>query len=452
MYTFSRTVAIAAFTLISAVSATFDPTSKNNVVTYWGQGAYQQRLLETCKNPSIDIINIAFVNVFPDQGPGGYPGTNFGNACWGDVYKHNGVNTDLLKTCPDIGLDIIECQQTYGKKIFLSLGGDSPGNYYIDSDATGKKFATFLWKAFGPVPAKYTGPRPWGNATVDGFDFDVESLINPAPTADYMTSGYATMINQLKNALFPQDTSKRYYISGAPQCTIPDAHFTDILSQAWFDFLFIQFYNTQKCSARMGIKKLHGQAKGNDISYSQWTNANSLNPNVRMSIGLPASVNASSDATYYLTPAEAQTLVQQFYGDDLFGGIMLWEATYNQNHTICGNDYGTWMKKILNAQAKGKTIATTCKAKRSEITTTSISVCTETSTLIYRSSTKYSTYEISHTLTATVEAKLADPTSTTTGTPTASGPQAAKKTGGAGVQRASMAIVAMFCAAVVCLL
>lgn len=290
------------------------------------------------------------------------PGTNFGNACWGDVYENGkGVNTSLLKTCPDIGSDVTECQQTYGKKILLSIGGGQPNDYYIKNASSGKSFANFLWAAFGPVSAKKKGiPRPWGDAGVDGFDFDIESVIEPAPQANYQTSGYAAMINHLKNDLFPTDTTKDYYISGAPQCLLPDSHYTTVLQTAWFDFLWIQFYNTAECSARAGIQKSKGIGT-NDISFANWTASKSLNPNVRMSIGLPASKKAADAALYYLTPAEAQKTIKRNYGDDLFGGVMLWEATYDAGNAPCNVDYATWMKSILNALGEGTTANTDLK-------------------------------------------------------------------------------------------
>lgn len=284
-----------------------------------------------------------------------------GNACWGDVYQNKGVNTSLLKTCPDIGPDVIECQQTYGKKIFLSIGGGSPTDYYIKNAASGKSFASFLWAAFGPASATKTNvPRPWGDAGVDGFDFDIENLMDPAPQKNYQTSGYVAMINQFKNVLFKQDTTKSYYISGAPQCPIPDSHLSVALANAWFDFFYIQFYNTASCSARAGIQKLAGKGT-NDISYAKWTTQTSKNPNVKMYIGLPGSKTAAIDPSYYLTPAEAQKLVNSFYANKKFGGIMVWEATAAQNQTPCGVDYGTWMKDILTAKAAGKTFPTNTK-------------------------------------------------------------------------------------------
>lgn len=380
---------LSAATLVATASAAFDPLSKNNVITYWGQGADQARLVETCKNSAYDIINVGFVNVFPDQDESGWPGTNFGNACWGDVYQNaQGQNTSLLKTCPYIGEDVIACQQTYGKKIFLSLGGASHLDYYIESAASARKFANFLWAAFGPASATTSDvPRPWGDAGVDGFDFDIESYMNPPPVGrpNYQRAFYVEMITRFKNGLFPTDTSKSYYISGAPQCTIPDDHFTEVVAKAWFDFLFIQFYNTPGCSARDGVKAINGKGTA-DISYLQWVASKSLNPNIRMSIGLPAAKKASSLASYFLTPTEAQKLVKKFYKQKLFGGVMLWEATFASKTKPCATDYGTWMKNILNGQAAGKDIKTTCPAKRdlSEYEEESASTstrCTSTVTL-----------------------------------------------------------------------
>ena len=394
---------LSAAAVVATASAAFDPLSKNNVITYWGQGANQERLIETCKNSAYDIINVGFVNVFPDQGKGGWPGTNFGNACWGDVYQNEkGVDTDLLKTCPNIGEDVIACQQTYGKKIFLSLGGGR-GDYYLNSAASARQFANFLWAAFGPVSASTPDvPRPWGDAAVDGFDFDIESLMDPPPAGrpNYQKAFYTDMIKRFKSALFPTDTSKPYYISGAPQCGIPDAHFTDVVANSWFDFLFIQFYNTDGCSARDGVKKING--KGNaDISFLQWVASKSLNPNVRMSIGLPAAKKASRLGTYYLTPTEAQKLVKKFYKQKLFGGIMLWEATFAANNKPCQTDYGTWMKKILNGQANGKDIETTCPAKRdlseyeeAPVAESTSSQCTSTVTLTRSTSSSVPAYGV----------------------------------------------------------
>ena len=103
----STTAAVAAF---SNLATAFTASSKTNVVTYWGQGPNQGSLQNVCKNPNVDIVNIGFINVFPDQGKGGWPGSNFGNACGSETYTYNGTSTQLLSNCPDIGTDIAICQ------------------------------------------------------------------------------------------------------------------------------------------------------------------------------------------------------------------------------------------------------------------------------------------------------------------------------------------------------
>ncbi|GAB7336987.1 hypothetical protein MBLNU457_g2406t1 [Dothideomycetes sp. NU457] len=359
---------VAALSFLVSFSSAFRPLAKTNVAVYWGQGPYQERLIETCKNPSVDIINIGFVNVFPDEGPGGYPGTNFGNACEAGVYKHNGKNTDLLKNCEYIGPDITACQKQYGKKVLLSLGGAYPPDYYIANNKSAVHFAKFLWGAFGPQTDAWTSankPRPFGDAVIDGFDFDIESQTSPAPQHkgvtinDYQTRGYAKMIETFKNVLFNTDTSKRYFISGAPQCVIPDVHFANLVSSAWFDFLFVQFYNTPYCSARAGVNNINGD-KSTDISFPRWTQIKFFNPKTRVYIGLPANTNASNEADNYLNPTDANKLIRRFYQNGKFGGVMLWEATYAMNNVICGKDYATWIKHILKAAVNKKSISTTC--------------------------------------------------------------------------------------------
>lgn len=370
--------------LITVASAAFNPSAKNNVAVYWGQGPNQLPLLETCKNPAIDIINIGFVNAFPDNSPGAYPGTNFGNACGDETYTVNGVSTLLKSNCPRIGSDIIECQQTYGKKIFLSFGGAYPQNYYIANDNSANSFADFVWGAFGPSTSTWTSagkPRPFGNAVVDGFDYDIENYMSTPPKDssgnpinDYQSRGYATMINRLKNVQFPKDTSKSYYISGAPQCPLPDVHLSSPIANAWFDMLFVQFYNNPSCSGRAAINYAAGD------SFLHWTQTASKNPNVKIYFGLPASTQAVSQANAgdYLTQPEVKDIVQRFSPNAKWGGIMLWESTYAQNNKVCGKDYTTWSKDIVTAVTSGQDIDTDiskCSSVPSPVQSGVISTC-----------------------------------------------------------------------------
>lgn len=50
------------------------------------------------------------------------------------------------------------------------------------------------------------------------------------------------MISVLRDN-FATDPDNAYYITGAPQCPIPEPNMGIIIGNATFDYLFIQFYN-----------------------------------------------------------------------------------------------------------------------------------------------------------------------------------------------------------------
>lgn len=159
-------------------------------MTSQGQGANQQDLRNFCDESSVDIIPIAFINVFPDQG-NGLIGENFGNKCYGDSYYQGPGNdpaeNQLPTRCPTVQEDIPYCQ-SIGKKILLSLGG-ATNTYALTGTDEGIALADFLWGAYGPLTAEWTaagGIRPLDRGSsntdtsteyqidIDGFDFDIE--------------------------------------------------------------------------------------------------------------------------------------------------------------------------------------------------------------------------------------------------------------------------------------
>ncbi|KAF2502937.1 glycoside hydrolase [Lophium mytilinum] len=285
--TFARAAALAS-ALTTSVSATFNAAASTNVVMYWGQGSYQIPLLEVCQNPSVDVVVLGFINEFPTK-VGGYPGSNFANACGDETFTApDGTITHLKSNCPTIGPAITACQTTYGKKVILSLGGAYPTNYTLPTTAISNYFAEFLWGAFGPItspPASWVAagsPRPFGSAVVDGFDFDIESNMASPPFSDYKSRGYADMINHFKNDLYPT-AAGTYYISGAPQCITPDSHLDDAMLNAPFDFLYVQFYNTPSCSARAAYNGL------STFTFDSWVSrvtTLSANKNAKVYLGL----------------------------------------------------------------------------------------------------------------------------------------------------------------------
>ena len=174
--------------------------------------------------------------MFPDQaGSNGWPGTDFANACGGTYTTTGGQTTKFLASCPQVATDIQYCQ-SQGKKILLSLGGGSATGAYVASVDSAIAFADQLWDAFGPVKCDYTGPRPFGDVVIDGFDFDIESLAADIPSGAGIDANYYAMVDEFRS-LFAMTPSSQFYISAAPQCVIPDSHLADAIGQSSFDFM-----------------------------------------------------------------------------------------------------------------------------------------------------------------------------------------------------------------------
>ncbi|OJJ48479.1 hypothetical protein ASPZODRAFT_62397, partial [Penicilliopsis zonata CBS 506.65] len=325
-------LAVAAVPSFALLTSALDVNSNTNVVVYYGQGDDQQRLSHFCGETSLDIINLGFVNEFPDQAPGGWPGSNFGNQCGSGTYTNeDGEATDLLSECIQLAEDIPVCQAA-GKTVLLSLGGASPTNQQIESHDSAIAFADFLWGAFGPVDDTWianNGPRPFGGAVVDGFDFDIEN------NGGY---GYATMVKRLREhfADYPDQT---FYISGAPQCVIPDPQLAHAITHSEFDFVWVQFYNTEECAA----------SNSDGFNYDDWVTflQQGESANAKLMIGLPA----DTDSDYYLTPDQVNSLVETEIAayPDTFGGIMIWEATSSDENVIDDMTYAENMKSVLVA-------------------------------------------------------------------------------------------------------
>jgi chitinase len=237
----------------------------------------------------------------------------------------------------------------------LSLGGGYPTDYYLPSEEVAADFAKFLMGAFGPVTDAWTakkGPRPFGDAVIDGFDLDLEATVDAVPNKDDIFSNYGYFVNQLKSI---QDS---LLITAAPQCEVPDPRLADAIIKAPFDMIFTQFYNTDACSARLGYQEL--STKGTGFTFGKWADwlkANSKNPDVKLYLGLPAGeAGAPSYPAHYLKPKEANDLVKKWKKDysSIFGGIMLWEAQVNKKNVDNCKTYSSWMKLVLDGSFTNK--------------------------------------------------------------------------------------------------
>jgi chitinase len=125
-------------------------------------------------------------------------------------------------------------------------------------------------------------------------------------------TGYAAFVNQMRTH-YAADTSKQYYISGAPQCPYPDAYLGTTLNSAWFDFVWVQFYNNY-CSVQGG--------SFNYATWDQWATGTSINKNVRIFIGVPGSTTAAGSGYVPLSALES-TISSTRSTYRSFGGVMM---------------------------------------------------------------------------------------------------------------------------------
>lgn len=323
-------------------------SASNQVALYWGQNGAggQERLAQYCQETDVDIVLLSFLNLFPDP-----LNVNFANQC-GNTFESG------LLHCSQIGADIKTCQ-SLGKTVLLSLGG-GVGDYGFSDAASATKFADTLWNKFG---AGEDPERPFDDAVIDGFDFDIEHG---------STTGYPELATALRSK-FAKDSSKNYFLSAAPQCPYPDASLGDLLSKVPLDFAFIQFYNNY-CS-------IDGQ-----FNYDTWSKfADSApNKNIKLFVGVPATSNIAG----YVDTSKLSSAIEEIKCDSHFAGVSLWDASgawLNTNDK--GENFVVQVKNVLNQNA---CVAPTSSATTQSTTTTSAAVTTKSNQIVTSSSSSSS--------------------------------------------------------------
>lgn len=291
-------------------------TASNQMVVYWGQNSagdftniqsqWEQPLRNYCEDSSFDIIVVGFVYLFPSASGNAdptLPGMNFANHC---EVPFDDANPFVLNCTGNVAPDITYCQSR-GKKIMLSFGG-GVGSYGFTSDSQAVTFANTVWNMFlggsGAI-------RPFGNAIFDGVDLDIEGGTQ---------TGYIAFINTLRS--YFAASGRQYYISSAPQCFFPDRLGPGAgspLTEAWFDFIWIQFYNNW-----CGLNDYP-----TNFNFATWAAAmsNAANPNVKLFIGAPASALAAASGFVELATLENIATTIQNTFPNIYGGIMVWDAS-----------------------------------------------------------------------------------------------------------------------------
>lgn len=301
-------------------------SSLPQTVIYWGQNGgnsvENDDLSAYCSSSAgVDVIVLAFLYQFGNGAP--IPAGTIGKSC--SISK-----SGMSSQCENLATSIRKCQSK-GVKVILSLGG-AVGQYSLSSQSDAESIGQYLWDAYGDTKAEKIH-RPFGKTFVDGWDFDIE-----------VSSGnqyYQYLINKLRSN-FISDPSNKYYITGAPQCPIPEPNMQNVVTNSQFDYLWIQFYNNPSCSV------------SGPINFRSWVDniAGTPSANAKIFIGLPASpfaaTGTSIGAQYYLEPSSLADLVCEYANEPLFGGIMMWSAGFSDSNIIDGCNYAQQARRILN--------------------------------------------------------------------------------------------------------
>ncbi|XP_047132367.1 uncharacterized protein LOC100214393 isoform X1 [Hydra vulgaris] len=315
----------------------FDLCKPHLISVYWGQDSaggisltFEKELLEYCKNFHYDIITIAFVDIFFDRNnKDNVLGINLSNHC---NTSYDGY-PDLLE-CPQIAEHIKECQKN-GKKIVVSLGGAS-GLYGFNSADEAQEFANTVWNLFLGGSSTV---RPFKSAVLDGVDLDIEAS---SPL-------YYTTFVQAIRLLMSKDITKKYLITGAPQCPFPDYYLGpskdtvlyDIGEE--FDYLYVQFYNNYCC---LGNENEFIAALKKWFNFSNETKtAHGKGPSIF--VGLPSHPRASGGPEDYQTPEKVQAIYETIKSNKELGGFMLWDASFDSNNLIENQYYSALLYKFI---------------------------------------------------------------------------------------------------------
>ncbi|KAF4310907.1 putative class III protein [Botryosphaeria dothidea] len=317
---------IAGLFALHGVEAGFNSASKSNVAVYWGQNSYgqgtgdlaQQRLSYYCENSDIDIIPMAFMTTVTDDT--GHPQLNFANQ--GD-HCSTFSGTQLLN-CSELAADIPTCQSQYNKTITLSIGGATytEGGFSTADEAVAA--ANLVWATFGPPTSNSSILRPFGNASVDGFDFDFESTVsNMQP--------FAQQLRTLMDAQEAADGAHRI-LTAAPQCPYPDAADNSFLSgpngdgvdAVAIDAVFVQFYNNY-CGLQSYVANATDQWNFNFATWDAWAKDVAAKDDVKVFLGVPASSTAAGSG--YKSASDLAPIIEYVANFSSFGGVMMWDAS-----------------------------------------------------------------------------------------------------------------------------
>ena len=177
--------------------------------------------------------------------------------------------------------------------------------------------------------------RPFGEAIVNGFDLDLER--GPASGYDRV----AIRLRQLMDADRAK-TGKQWLLTAAPQCMQPDAMLDAAMKNAFFDAIFVQFYNNPSCEASKWVLG-RSQSTNSGFNFAMWDSfaKRSKNPKLKVFMALPL----ANVATGYVTSTQAAKIIADIKKYTNLGGVAGWDASIADQNAA----YIPAVKKALSA-------------------------------------------------------------------------------------------------------
>lgn len=130
--------------------------------------------------------------------------------------------------------------------------------------------------------------------------------------------------NQLRS-LMDANTSKTWLLTAAPQCPYPDAADGPMLAGAvYFDIVWVQFYNNY-CGVQSYTAGTSTQNNFNFNTWDNWAKTVSLNPNVKVMLGIPGNTGAAGSG--YETPSALAPVIAFSKSFSSFDGVMIWDMS-----------------------------------------------------------------------------------------------------------------------------
>jgi chitinase len=119
-------------------------------------------------------------------------------------------------------------------------------------------------------------------------------------------------------------SGKKWYLTVAPQCPYPDAADGSMLAgTVYFDIVWVQFYNNY-CGIQSFTPGSSVQNNFNFETWDNWAKTVSLNPNVKVMLGIPGNTGAGAG---YQDASALSGVISYSKTFSSFAGVMIWDMS-----------------------------------------------------------------------------------------------------------------------------